>query len=285
MNKLSKVVLAVTLAATGYVSAAELKITHYNLGIFATSSVLVSGAEEAILFDAQFSTADGQKLVDQINASGKKLTMIYISSGDPDYYFGLEPLVASFPNAKVVASEAVVKHINQTKDAKLEYWGPILKDNAPSRVIVPNVLNDTTLSLEGEKIEVKEQNTHEAYLWVPSTKTVFGGVSVYAGQHVWTADTPLKGDRNQWIQSLERMKKLEPEVVIPGHYLGKMPTQASGIQFTIDYIMHIEKALESAQNPTSDDIIEYMKKQYPNLASEDDLELGAQVLSGEVEWH
>lgn len=288
MNKLSKVVLVAALVTTGYVSAAELNITHYNPGknaIFPVSSVIVSGDEQAILFDAQFSTADGQNLVDQIKASGKTLTMIYISGGDPDYYFGLEPLVAAFPNVEIVASEAVVKHINQTKDAKLEYWGPILEDNAPSTVIVPNVLNDTTLILEGEKIEVKEINTHEAYLWVPSTKTVFGGVSVYAGLHVWTADTQSKDDRNQWVQSLEHMKELEPEVVIPGHYLGEMPTKTDGVQFTIDYIAHIEQALESAENPTSSDIINYMKMHYPHLESEGDLELGAQVLSGEMEWH
>ncbi|MCZ8488410.1 hypothetical protein O9992_17480 [Vibrio lentus] len=37
--------------------------------------------------------------------------------------------------------------------------GPILEDNAPSKVIVPTVLNDTTLSIEGETIEERNQYT------------------------------------------------------------------------------------------------------------------------------
>ena len=36
------------------------------------------------------------------SASGKQLTTIYISHGDPDYYFGLDTLTAAFPKAKVL---------------------------------------------------------------------------------------------------------------------------------------------------------------------------------------
>ncbi|WP_215407782.1 Vmh family MBL fold metallo-hydrolase [Vibrio gigantis] len=286
---LGTISLGSMLVASNVVFAAELNITHYNPGknaIFPASSVLVSGEKEVVLFDAQFSVADGKKLVDKIKETGKELSMVYISSGDPDFYFGLEPIVEAFPNVDIVASKAVVEHIERTKDAKLEYWGPILEDNAPSKVIVPTVMNDTKLSIEGETIEVREINTHQAYLWVPSEKTVFGGVSVYSGVHVWMADTASKSIRDQWTQSLDRIKALEPEVVIPGHYLGEMPIGIKGVQFTIDYVADIEKTLESKSNPTSVGISDYMKTAYPQLkATEGDLELGAKVLSGEMEWH
>ncbi|MCF6452869.1 Vmh family MBL fold metallo-hydrolase [Vibrio sp. MMG022] len=289
MNKRSITLLITALAASNYVSAADLTITHYNPGenaIFPASSVLVSGEKELMLFDAQFSIKDGKKLVEQIKKSGKELSMIYISSGDPDYYFGLEPIVAAFPDVKVVASEAVVKHIERTKDAKLAYWGPILEEGAPSKIVVPTVLNDSTLTLEGKRIEVKEINTHDAYLWVPSEKTVFGGVSVYSGVHVWMADTQSKQERAQWSQSLERMKALKPKNVIPGHYLGDMPKGVEGVQFTINYIEDIEQTLEKLSKPSSSEISAAMKAKYPQFAAtEGDLELGAKVLSGEMEWH
>ncbi|WP_253650100.1 Vmh family MBL fold metallo-hydrolase [Vibrio sp. Y29_XK_CS5] len=289
MNKRSITLLITALAASNYVSAADLTITHYNPGknaIFPASSVLVSGEKELMLFDAQFSVKDGKKLVEQIKNTGKELSMIYISSGDPDYYFGLEPIVAAFPDVKVVASEAVVKHIERTKDAKLAYWGPILEEGAPSKIVVPTVLNDTTLTLEGKRIEVKEINTHDAYLWVPAEKTVFGGVSVYSGVHVWMADTQLKQERAQWSQSLERMKALKPKTVIPGHYLGDMPKGVEGVQFTINYIADIEQTLEKSSKPSSSEISAAMKAKYPQFAAtEGDLELGAKVLSGEMEWH
>lgn len=289
MNKRSITLLITALAASNYVSAADLTINHYNPGenaIFPASSVLVSGEKELMLFDAQFSVKDGKKLVEQIKKSGKELSMIYISSGDPDYYFGLEPIVAAFPDVKVAASEAVVKHIERTKDAKLAYWGPILEEGAPSKIVVPTVLNDTTLTLEGKRIEVKEINTHDAYLWVPSAETVFSGVSVYSGVHVWMADTQSKQERAQWSQSLERMKALKPKTVIPGHYLGDMPKGVEGIQFTINYIADIEQTLEKLSKPSSSEISAAMKAKYPQFAAtEGDLELGAKVLSGEMEWH
>ena len=58
-----------------------------------------------------------------IRASGKKLSTIYISHGDPDFYFGLDTVLAAFPDAKVVASEPTVRHIKETVDGKLAYWG------------------------------------------------------------------------------------------------------------------------------------------------------------------
>ncbi|MEF1166669.1 Vmh family MBL fold metallo-hydrolase [Vibrio campbellii] len=289
MNKRSITLLITALAASNYVSATDLTISHYNPGenaIFPASSVFVSGEKELMLFDAQFSVKDGKKLVEQIKKSGKELSMIYISSGDPDYYFGLEPIVAAFPGVKVVASEAVVKHIERTKDAKLAYWGPILKEEAPSKIVVPTVLNDTTLTLEGKRIEVKEINTHDAYLWVPSEETVFGGVSVYSGVHVWMADTQSKQERTQWSQSLERMKALKPKTVIPGHYLGDMPQGVEGVQFTMNYIADIEQTLDKSSKLSSSEISAAMKAKYPQFAAtEGDLELGAKVLSGEMEWH
>ena len=97
--------------------AAPLQLDVYNpqeKGIFPVSSTLVSGPKEAVLFDAQFSVKDGEKLVQMIKASGKTLKEIVITSGDPDFYFGLEPLVKAFPQAKVVASQAVGDHIKAT---------------------------------------------------------------------------------------------------------------------------------------------------------------------------
>lgn len=287
MMKFSTLTLASALLMTGTVAAAELTLSQYNAGenaIFPTTSVLVSGEKESILFDAQFSIIDAQALVKQIKQSNKKLTMIYVSSGDPDYYFGLQPLIKAFPDAQVVASQAVVDHINHTKQAKLQYWGPILGDAAPTNLIVPAVLNATTLYLEGEKIEVKEINTHQAHLWIPSSKTVFGGVSITSGMHVWTADTQTKESRTEWTQSLERMKILQPATVIPGHYLGEMPQKMEAVQFTIDYLAKTEQALESATDKKSDHVIKMMTMHYPALKGVADLELSAKVITGEMQW-
>ena len=68
--------------------------------IFAVSSELLVGQREAMLIDAQFSRADAEQLVKRIQASGKTLSTIYISHGDPDFYFGLDVLKAAFPRRR-----------------------------------------------------------------------------------------------------------------------------------------------------------------------------------------
>lgn len=138
-------------------SAEPLRLEVYNPGekaIFAVSSELLVGQREAMLIDAQFSRADAEQLVKRIQASGKTLSTIYISHGDPDFYFGLDVLKAAFPEAKILATAQTVAHIQATKDAKLAYWGPILKDNAPTSLVVPEPLKGDQLKLEGHALKV-----------------------------------------------------------------------------------------------------------------------------------
>ncbi|MRS88933.1 MBL fold metallo-hydrolase [Enterobacteriaceae bacterium RIT714] len=270
---------------TPAVFAAPLTLDTYNpqdKGIFAVSSTLVSGPTEAVLFDAQFSVKDGEQLVEKVRQSGKKLTKIVITSGDPDFYFGLQPLVKAFPNAKVVATQQVVDHIKATKDAKLAFWGPQMKDGAPSELIVPQVIASTTFLVDGEKIDIEQPENYAAYVWIPSAKAILGGTGVSWGIHVWTADTQTKASRQQWQATLDDMAAHQPERVIPGHYLGTPPAGTEAIRFTRDYLQHVEQALSAHKDSAS--VVTAMKKQWPNLAEESSLELSAKVNTGEMKW-
>lgn len=285
-HKLKTSLIAASLLLGAHVvSASNLTITHYNpaaKGIFPVSSSLISGDKEAILVDAQFGVGDGKALVDLVRASGKTLTTIYVSGGDPDYYFGLEPIVEAFPNAKVIASSAVVEHIQATKDAKLGYWGPILGAQAPKKIIVPSVFDATKLTLERNSIDVREINTHQAYLWVPSIKTALGGVLVSSGIHVWTADSQTPAARAEWVAALNRLAALKPTKVIPGHYLGDLPSGNNAVSFTRDYLIAYEKLLN--KKPNSAQLIEDLKKAYPTLPVDDGVAISAKVNTGEMKW-
>ncbi|WP_140117836.1 MBL fold metallo-hydrolase, partial [Vibrio parahaemolyticus] len=74
-------------------------------------SEIISGPNEVVLIDAQFQNNDAQQLVDKIKKLNKKLTTIYISHSDPDYYFGLETITKAFPEAKVIATSETVAAI------------------------------------------------------------------------------------------------------------------------------------------------------------------------------
>lgn len=268
--------------------AKSLNIETYNpktTSIFPVTSSLITGDNEAILVDAQFHKKDAEKLVQLIQDSHKKLTTIYISHSDPDYYFGLETITQAFPEAKIVATQATVDAIKATKDGKLAYWGPILKEDAPQTVILPKVLTEGSLTLEGETIQIKGLDgkaPERSFLWIPSIKTVMGGVVVSDNIHVWIADTQTAESQDAWQETLNLIQSLQPEVVISGHFVGDSALDLDSVRFTEQYLKDFRAANSTTQN--SQELIAKMKALYPNLAEESSLEMSAQVIKGEMAW-
>eukprot|EP01133_Synstelium_polycarpum_P008136 gene8136-9550_t len=101
------------------------------LGRAPSTSLLLSGVADAILVNAQFLRDDAAQLAHTIAASGKRLTTIYISTADPQAYFGLGVLQQAFPQARILASGATVEAIGRQAGARVAHWGGILKHNAP----------------------------------------------------------------------------------------------------------------------------------------------------------
>ncbi|WP_047607564.1 MBL fold metallo-hydrolase [Rahnella aquatilis] len=267
-------------------AASALKMDVYNPGeksVFPVSSEIITGDKEAVLIDAQFQRNDAEKLVEMIKATGKKLTTVYISQSDPDYYFGLDVIHAAFPEAKIIATQATLNQINATKDGKVAFWGPQLKDNAPKSVVVPEALQGKTFELEGHKFEVKGVDDERTFVWIPLLKAVVGGVLVNGNNmHVWTADTQTPTSRKQWVEALNEITGLHPQVVVPGHYLPGAPKTLESVKFTRQYLLTLEKELPKAKDSAA--LIAAMKKHYPQLKEESSLELSAKVLKGEMKW-
>lgn len=268
--------------------AEKLALDVYNPGnnsVFPVSSEIISGSSEVVLIDAQFQKNDAQQLVDKIKKLNKKLTTIYISHSDPDYYFGLDTLTNAFPEAKVVATANTVEAIKATKDGKLAYWGGVLKDEAPAHVIVPEVIKGDYFTVDGEKLEIKGldgASPDRTYVWVPSLKAVVGGVTVSDNIHVWVADTQTEESRKNWLQTLKDIKALNPATVVPGHFTGASKLDVATVSFTQKYLQDFESAYKTSKN--SGELIQKVAAKYPQLDDKSSLELSAKVIKGEMKW-
>ena len=274
-------------AATS-LAAQPLTLDVYNPGdeaIFPVSSVLVSAEKDAVLIDAQFSSVQADQIVQKIRKSGKNLTTIYISHGDPDFYFGLQTITDAYPTARVVASAQTVAHIKETKDAKLAYWGPKLGAGAPGKVIVPEVLQGNELKLEGQALQVvglDGPQPDRSFVWIPSVKAVVGGVVLSNNIHVWMADTQSAQSHKDWLATLATIEKLKPATIVPGHFLPGELKAGQAPAFTAGYIRTFDA--ETAKAKDSATLIEAMKAHYPKLADESSLVLSAKVAKGEMKW-
>lgn len=270
-------------------AAAGLAWKHFPAGEngFFRAPVLISGATEAVLIDSGFTFPDGKAVAEAIKATGKKLTTIYVSQSDPDYYFGLKPIKEAFPGARVIAASETVAAIKGSVDKKLAVWGPQLKENGPQTladVVIPEVFDDKTLTVDGETIEIVSADglANRRYLFVPSLNAVFGGVMIFAGVHVWTADTPTKEQRAAWIANLEKIAARKPAIVVAGHMTPQSPTDLSGVEHTKAYLIAFEEELAKAKDAAA--LKTAMEARFPGLGMGVALDIGSKVATGEMKW-
>ena len=254
---------------------------------FFRAPVLISGARDAVLIDGGFTLPDGKALAEAIKAGGKKLTTIYISQSDPDYYFSLAPIKAAFPEAKVIAASATIAAIKGNVEKRLSTWGPQLKENGPQAlgdIVMPEAFDGRTLTLEDRTIDIADADglANRRYVWVPSLNAIFGGVLVFSGVHVWTADTQGAEARAAWVNNLDAMAARKPAVVVPGHMAPGVATDASAIRYTRDYLVAFEEELAKAVDSAA--LIAAMTKRYPDAGMGVALQIGAKVAKGEMKW-
>ncbi len=254
---------------------------------FFRAPVLLSGATEAVLIDGGFTLPDGRALAEAIAATGRTLTTIYISQSDPDYYFSLGPIKASFPDARVLAAPETIAAIEASVAKKLVTWGPQLGNNGPQTlddVVMPTPFTDTALTVDGEHVEIVPAAglANRRYLWVPSLSAIVGGVLVFSGVHVWTADTNTAAARAAWIGQLDMMLARDPAIVVPGHMTPDAPVGAAALTYTRDYLIAFEEEL--ARNPDSAALIAAMTARYPDAGMGVALQIGAKVATGEMAW-
>ncbi|MCS3529954.1 MBL fold metallo-hydrolase [Chryseobacterium sp. JUb7] len=277
--------LILLLSCTTVLLAGDLKIKVYNPGskaIFPITSTIIYGEKDAMLVDAQFEKNFALELVKEIKSTGKNLKTVFISHSDPDFYFGLDVIKKAFPDVKIISTAQTAYLISASKDGKLNVWGPKLKENAPSEIIIPEAVNSVP-DLEGNKIELKQNldDSAHSFLWIPSIKTIVGGISVTVDSYIWMADTQNKEAIDQWIRQINAMKALHPVQVVPSHY-ATLDLSPKSLDFVGNYLENYKKAV--TENKTSDAIVNFMVSKYPKLSGKDELEMGVKVFLGEMNW-
>ncbi|MFD5479268.1 MBL fold metallo-hydrolase [Streptomyces hawaiiensis] len=247
------------------------------------TATLVTGENEALLVDAAFTRADGHRLAAEILDSGKELTTVFVSHGDPDFYFGAEVIADAFPDATFVATPIVIEHIKHSYEGKLKAWAA-LGPNLPTRLVDLEPLTGD-LTLEGHRFELKggpEELSDRHYLWQAASRTVLGGVLLFQREHVWVADTATPASRAAWIELLDEMAALDPELVVPGHRLPGTAADVSAITATRDYLVAFEEELGKAADGAA--LTEALVQRYPDNGMLIAAQIGAKVAKGEMKW-
>ncbi len=249
------------------------------------TSVLVTGESEALVVDAAFTRGDGHRIVAAVLDSGRRLTTVVITAGDPDFYFGAEVIADAFPEAIFVAPPDVIDHIQHSYEGKLQAWSH-LGPNLPTRLVDVATLTEPTLNVDGTTIEVRRGSDllgdRAWYLFEPSSRSLFGGVLLFEGLHVWTADSATPELRAEWIRVLDDLEGLEPSYVVAGHRVAGAPTDITAIVHTREYLELFEKTIAASDNAAEAEAS--LLDAYPDAGLKIAAGLGTKVAKGEMTW-
>lgn len=209
--------LAATLIQPGF--TAELTVTTHSASAagFMVNSHLIAGERDAILVDAQFIRSDATKAIQMVKESGKNLKYILVTHGHPDHFFWLEDFRNAFPDARIVAAGDVIPDIESYGPKAIAMWKPVFKDEIPDSFVTPKPVNSTSLFVDGQEIQLLSfkdgESAHATAVWIPGSRALIAGDLAYNNVHLW-----LRENRPEtWLAILDRLEKLKPATVYPGH--------------------------------------------------------------------
>jgi len=233
---------------------------------FWVNSVIIEGADEVMLVDAQLTKTNAERVLEEIRKTKKPLSIIYITHEHADHFLGLEVFREAYPRVRIIANSVVADRINSVYQDKIDKWKKVLGSGAISHVVAIEKFDGNSITFESSEIEVLKNiqgDTDEnTMLWIPGQRILIAGDVVVNDMHVYTAETGSKA-RGKWLNSLNKIRELKPSVVIPGHSKAGTPLDAStAVDFTENYLLVFEEELKKAKDP--DTFINTMMERFPS---------------------
>jgi glyoxylase-like metal-dependent hydrolase (beta-lactamase superfamily II) len=258
--------MARPLAFAGSQHGVSIKVFTSSDDQFWTNSVMLEGAHEVMLVDAQLTKTNAERVLQEIKETHKPLSLIYITHEHADHFLGLEVFREAYPRVRIMATSVVVARIRKVYQEKIDKWKQLLGSGATSHVVAIEPFDGKVITFESTHIEVlthiQGDTDANTMLWIPGQRLLVAGDVVFNDMHVYTAETDSKA-RVKWLSSLNTIRALQPSVVIPGHSnVGAPLNPSTAVAFTETYLLAFEEELTKAKDP--DSLIKAMKERFPS---------------------
>ncbi len=264
--------IGAALLATNAAAQSHLEIkvhTGHGVNGYDVNSTMISGQNDMIVIDPQFTLSEAHRLAAEILESKKNLTTIYVTHPHPDHLFGLAVLKQAFPNARAVALPATAEAAKTAWPARQKFWFPTYGNNIPGPdPVVPEALTTPVLTLEGEQFPITgpvqgDDGPGNSFVYIPSLKTVVTGDIVF--DHVYFG-VPRGKAREDWSKTIDQITALQPVIIVPGHEGPGATRDMRSIQFMKKYIADWDSNVASSKDAA--EMKAKVLAQYPGLGME-----------------
>jgi glyoxylase-like metal-dependent hydrolase (beta-lactamase superfamily II) len=236
----------------------------------ANSATLIYGARDAVLVDTFLTIDQGIQLADEVAATGKNLTHVYITHGHGDHFFGINALKQRFPGVRAVAPAAVVEQMaSQFEPAMMDgIFRRAFPGQIPADPGVADSLDGAGLELEGHQLipigTGYTDTANSTSLHVPSIGLIAAGDVVYNGTHPYLAETNEQ-TRLEWIDALDKLEALSPRAVVAGHKIPEHDDDPRNIEETRQYLRDFIRLDHATDGPR--ELFDAMIELHPDRAN------------------
>lgn len=216
----------------------------FNLANNATFGLIVTD-EGAVLVDAGGSWKGAEAIHAAIEAVTDKPVRFVINTGGQDHRWIGNGYWRN-QGATIIASQEAVADQKDRVSMQLtmlnQLLGKKLDGTEPAYADV-TFESSYSLKLGSKTIEIRHAGAAhtpgDAFVWVPSAKTVFTGDIVYVERILGVMDF---SNSKAWITTFEALSALNPEHVVPGH--GSATTLARAKADTYDYLVNLRQRIK-----------------------------------------
>ena len=224
---------------------------QHNEGFTSNAGFVVTN-KGVIVFDALGTPSLGAAMLREIRKiTDQPVTHIVVSHYHADHIYGLQAF-RDLTNAEIIAQGSTSLYINSPDAAerlrqRKKSLAPWVDDG--TRVILPDLTFKDEMFLTSGNYRFSIFHAGPAHAPGDSMMMVEPGNVLFSGDIIQNGRVPFLNspqvDTGKWMQAIEKVKKLRPVVLIPGHG-GASQNAMDALNFTYDYLSFVRDRMKSA---------------------------------------